>query len=101
MEMQAISRAVRIGQTSVVTVHVAYVANTIDDKHKEKHVTKSRASVLVTGDSLIDSMYIELEEVLSKIGETHEIMLVNSSDEEYVGTKEIMLLNSSDEEDDE
>jgi hypothetical protein len=73
-------------------------ANTIDDKHREKHVIKSHTSVLVTGNALIDAMYIELEKVLSKIGETQEIMLVNSSDEEDYGTKEIMLLNSSDEE---
>jgi hypothetical protein len=57
--MQAISRAVRLGQINVVTVNVPYIKDTVDDNHKFKHVTKSEQSVLVTGDTHIDAMYTD------------------------------------------
>jgi SNF2 family DNA or RNA helicase len=59
MEMQAISRAVRLGQTEVVAVNVPYIVGTVDDRHKFKHKSKSEQSVLVTGDTQIDAMYFD------------------------------------------
>ena len=68
MELQAISRVVRIGQTKQVFVLAPYLTNTLDDIHKEKHSDKSIQAQIITGDSAVDSMYDEnasLSELLS------------------------------------
>ncbi len=67
MEMQAISRAVRIGQTNVVNVISPYTANTVDDIHKQKHYFKTDQSSLVTGDSKVDPMYEDIYDDISSL----------------------------------
>lgn len=58
MEMQAVSRVVRLGQTEMVKLVTPYIQDTVDDKHKMKHSSKSEQSKFVTGDVSVDDMYI-------------------------------------------
>lgn len=57
MEMQAVGRAVRKGQTQIVFVYVPYISGTIDDNHRNKHDIKTDLAKTITGDAEKDEMY--------------------------------------------
>lgn len=66
MELQALSRAVRIGQKQMVVVVTPYVNESIDERHKVKHMNKIVDSNSVTGDSRFDDLYAMLREHIQK-----------------------------------
>jgi SNF2 family DNA or RNA helicase len=57
LELQAIGRAVRLGQTREVRVHALYLNGTVDAMHNKKHQIKSKEAILITGDSGLDPLY--------------------------------------------
>ena len=59
MEMQAVGRAVRKGQTNKVNVFVSYIKRTLDDQHRFKHNGKTLIAMKLLGDKEKDPMYME------------------------------------------
>ena len=57
MEIQAVGKAVRKGQTQNINVFVLYIDRTLDNLHKYKHNDKTLITLKLLGDKEKNPMY--------------------------------------------